>query len=85
MSYDKANNVNFVKFLSHLHKKHGKFVMFVDNATYHKSAMVHKALEGFGGDAVLEYFPPHTPELNRRDTVEGDQKGHRQRPLRGDR
>ncbi len=38
--------------------------MLVDNASSHKSKKVAGALSGFGGDAVLEYFPPRAPELN---------------------
>ena len=62
--YKKANSDSFCDFLSRLNERHGKFVMFVDNASYHKSKKVREALEGFGGDVILEYFLPYTPELN---------------------
>ena len=39
-------------------------LIFVDNASYHKSAKVKKFLESLDGDIILEYLPPYTPELN---------------------
>ena len=62
--YDKANSETFCDYLAHLHKKHGKFVMFLDNASYHKSAATKKFLAEYGKDIVLIFLPPYTPELN---------------------
>ena len=62
--YKKAGGDGFCDFLGYLHKKHGRFVMFVDNASYHKSKKASEAPERFGGNVVLEYFLPYTPELN---------------------
>ena len=42
-----------------VHKQFGKCVVFLDNASYHKSKAVLEGLEEFGGDIVLEHFPVH--------------------------
>ena len=39
-------------------------LLFADNASYHKSKAMQKKLEEFGGDIIIKYFPPYTPELN---------------------
>ena len=62
--YDKPNADNYVDFLKRVHKRFGKVLIFVDNASYHKSAKVKKFLESRNGEIVLEYLPPYTPELN---------------------
>ena len=62
--YEHADQYNFVHFLGEMYKKHGKFVMFLDNASYHTSKLVQKEIAKFDGDVVLVYFPPYTPELN---------------------
>lgn len=36
----------------------------VDNASYHKSHIIQKYLESTGGEVVLIYLPPYTPQLN---------------------
>ena len=45
-------------------KKHGKFVMFLNNASYHKSAATKKFLAEYGKEIVLIFLPPYTPEIN---------------------
>jgi transposase len=35
-----------------------------DNATSHKSRLIREYLESTGGDVVLMYLPPYTPQLN---------------------
>ena len=62
--YDKANADNCIDFLGRVHDKFGKVLIFVDNASYHKSAKVKKFRESLDGDIMLEYLPPHAPELN---------------------
>ena len=64
MFYEKADSDSFCDFLAHLYKKHGRFVIFVDNASYHKSRKVDDELAKYNGGIVLKYFPPYTPELN---------------------
>ena len=62
--YDHANSDNFIDHLRRVYKREGKFVMFVDNAAYHKSEKVKRFLEEMNGEIILEYFLPYTPQLN---------------------
>ncbi len=39
-------------------------MLFVDNASYHKSKRVKEFLEKYNDGIVLEYLLPYTPELN---------------------
>ncbi len=64
MFYDKTNTDSFCDFLENLHEKYGKVLIFLDNASYHKSVGVKKTLEKYKGELMLEYLPPSTPELN---------------------
>ncbi len=66
--YAKADSYSFVDMLGHLHLKHGKIIVFLDNASYHKSKMVNDFVDSYDGDIVLVYLPVYTPELN---TTEG--------------
>lgn len=62
--YDKMNTENYIDFLTRTYDEYGKFVMFLDNASYHKSKTLKKFLEGMEGKIKICYFPPYTPELN---------------------
>ena len=62
--YQNANSDNFIDFLKHEYRTVGKFVMFVDNASYHKSEKVKRFLEEMDGEIILEYLLPYTPQLN---------------------
>ena len=62
--YDRAGSDNFIDFLGKIHKKFGRVLILADNASYHKSAKVRKAVKRFNGDVVIRYFPRYTPELN---------------------
>ena len=62
--YEKANGESFVDFVTRLKDRHGKVLVFTDNAGYHKSKHVVGEAARFNGDVVLRYFPPYTPELN---------------------
>ena len=62
--YDKANTENFIDFLKHLYEEYGRFVIFLDNASYHKSGALKEFLKGMAGKIKVYYFPPYTPELN---------------------
>ena len=62
--YDKANGKSFCDFLDQLHKRYGKVLVFLDNAAVHKSSMTKRKLKELGGDVVLRFLPPYTPELN---------------------
>ena len=65
---DAANSDEFADALKELHGKHPKFVMVLDNASYHKSHTVRKYLEAIKRDPQkgieLIFLPPHTPQLN---------------------
>lgn len=62
--YDKANSENYCDFLRQLHREFGKVLLFLDNASYHKSKAVNECLREMGGDVQIRYFLPYTPELN---------------------
>ena len=62
--YDKTGGDNFYDFLKALHQKFGKVLIFLDNASYHKSVWLKQKLKNFKRDVVLKYLPPYTPELN---------------------
>ena len=64
MFYDKTNTDSFCDFLEKVHEKYGKVLIFLDNASYHKSVGVREMLEKYKGEIILEYLPPYAPELN---------------------
>ena len=74
--YDSANGDNFLEFIKEVHKKFGKCVIFLDNASYHRSKTVREGVEKLGGDVILEYFLPYTPDLNPIETQWREQKRH---------
>ena len=57
-----------------MYKRFDKCVIFLDNASYHKSKTV-RGVEELGGDIILEYFLPYTPDLNPIET-QWEQKRH---------
>jgi len=59
-----ANNERFIAFLEELHRRFGKVLIYLDNAGWHKSVAVKEYLDDHGGDVVLRYLPPYTPEIN---------------------
>ncbi len=64
MFYEKTNTYSFCDFLEGVHERYGKVLIFLDNASYHKSAGVRETLEKYDGETLLEYTLPYTPELN---------------------
>ena len=66
--YEKQNSDVFLAFLGHLHRRFGPVVVFVDNASWHKSVEVRDGLAEFKGEVKLRYYLPHTPELNAEET-----------------
>ncbi len=60
----KANGGSFCDFLERVHERYGKVLIFLDNASYHKSGGVKETLEKYDGEILLEYTLPYTPELN---------------------
>lgn len=61
---EKSNSETFLDFLEKVHAKFGKVLIFLDNASYHKSIAVQEGLKEFGGDVILEYLLPYAPETN---------------------
>jgi len=74
--YEKANGDNFLEFIGKVHRTFGRCVIFLDNASYHKSKAVRDAVGKFCGDVILEYFLPYTPDLNPVETQWREQKRH---------
>ena len=54
----------FKVFLEALRQKWGKVAFVTDNDASHKSELIKKYLKDAGGDVVLIYLPPYTPQLN---------------------
>ena len=71
---DSANSETFKGFLGDVRKKHPKFYMVLDNASYHKSHTVREYVAGTGGDVEMEFLPPRTPQLNQIENVWRDLK-----------
>lgn len=67
--YDSLNSLTFMAFLSGLmdYLPNGKYVFLLDNASYHKTQVVLKYIARFN-NAVVEFFPPYSPELNATET-----------------
>lgn len=61
----KMNGKKFIEFLRRLMKgQRQKIMLIIDNATYHKSALV-KAFAAKHGDRIeLIFLPPYAPEIN---------------------
>ncbi len=72
--YDKANTENFIDFLMHLYEEYGRFVIFLDNASYHKSGALKEFLKGMAGKIKVYHLPSYTPEP---DPAEGQWKSFR--------
>ena len=64
MSASSTKSAVFKVFLEALRQKYGRVAFVTDNARSHKSQLIQKYLESTGGDVVLIYLPPYTPQLN---------------------
>lgn len=53
-----------IRMIDHIHRKYGKSYILMDNAGANKSAKVKDHVKDMGGDIVLKYTLPHTPQLN---------------------
>jgi len=62
--FDKNNTDSFIDFLAGLRYRFGRVLLFLDNASYHKSARLKERLAEWDGDVLIRYLPPYTPELN---------------------
>jgi transposase len=61
----KMNGTKFIEFLRRLIKgQHQKITLILDNATYHKSALVKAFAAKHAEDLELVFLPPYAPELN---------------------
>ena len=63
MPADRADSEGFLRFLKEIHETCKKFVMVLDNASYHKSRKVMEWVEGTEGVELI-FLPPYTPQLN---------------------
>ena len=61
---DALNSDTFIDFLKMLQETYPKFVYVLDNASCHRSEKVSRFIESTGGDIVLVFLPPYTPQLN---------------------
>ncbi len=61
--YKKAKYA-FIRLLRVLRRKYGKVLLFVDNASYHRAALVGEQLAEWNGDVAPKFLPPYTPELS---------------------
>ena len=61
---DALNSDTFIDFLKVLQETYPKFVYVLDNASCHRSEKVNRFIGSTGGDIVLVFLPPYTPQLN---------------------
>ena len=64
MQADSTKSTMFKAYPEALRQKYGKVAFVTDNAASHKSHLIKKYLKDAGGDVVLIYLPPYTPQLN---------------------
>ena len=61
---DKLNSETFIDFLKEMLEIYGKFVMILDNASYHTSTTLNDFIESTHDNIKLIFLPPYTPQLN---------------------
>lgn len=61
---DRTDSDNVIALLETLRRCHGRVFVICDNARAHKSRKINVYLDGAGGDVVLWYLPPYTPQQN---------------------
>ena len=57
-----------MSFLKKIWKIHKKFVLILDNASYHTSSRVDEFIKSTKGDIKLIFLPSYTPQLNAIET-----------------
>lgn len=62
--YEEFHSNTFLDYLKQVQKRFGKFVIFVDRATPHRSKITRKFLDVNKDTIRLEYFPVGSPEFN---------------------
>ena len=63
MPADRTDSKGFLRFLEALRRSCGKFVMVLDNASYHDSGPVREGVEKMEGVELI-FLPPYTTQLN---------------------
>ena len=61
---DSLNSDTFKEFLMEMREIYPKFMLVLDNASYHRSKTIMEYVASTNGDIVLAFLPPHTPQLN---------------------
>ena len=64
VSIEYTNSETFKDFLTDMRQAYGKFVMILDNASYHRTDTVKDFVNDTKGDMRLIFLPPYTPQLN---------------------
>ncbi len=62
--YERFDSHSFISYLEEVQKKFGKFILFVDRATQHRSRVVKEYLQRYSDIIRMEYFPVGSPEFN---------------------
>jgi len=62
--YKRFDSHSFITYLGEVQKKFGKFILFVDRATQHRSKVVKDYLQRNTDTIRMEYFPVGSPEFN---------------------
>ena len=62
--YDTVSTGNFTDFLISTYLECGKFVIFPDNAAYHKPRRPKVFLKAMNGEIKVHCFPAYAPEPN---------------------
>ena len=63
MPADRTDSEEFLRFLEAVRRSCGKFVMVLDNASYHDSRPVREGVEKMEGVELI-FLPSYTPQLN---------------------
>ena len=61
---ERANMQTMTEFVRRMFIRHGRILLVMDNASYHKSKALLRELARFGGGVQVVYLPPYSPDLN---------------------
>ena len=61
---ERANTQTTIEFVRRLFIRHGRILLVMDNASYHKSKAFLRELARFGGSVQVVYLSPYSPDLN---------------------
>ena len=62
--HEKANSESVIALLEYLRRRYGGIFVILDNAAAHTSAAMREYIGRAGGDVVLWFLPPRTPQHN---------------------